>query len=315
MAGDCNAMKFGEKLAAISDLRYAFDRALPGARPLKCVFPQDLPPGRPTAPEKIALVRTPEEDASGQPLADQRAVDHRHPLTAVGKWPKRLPVLTAEQERVRDDFMAYWHEVLPNRYGVIERFNHGWPAKTARPGERTLEIGAGLGEHLGSEPEFARADYAAVELRPEMAAVIAERHPGVEVVVGDCQRADAVRRTRSFDRVLAIHVLEHLPDLPAALAEIRRLLKPTGRLVVVIPCEGGLAYSLARRISAQRIFEKRYGMSYDFFIESEHINVPREIVEECGAHFEVVRRRYFPLVVPLTAPNLVIGLELTPLAG
>jgi len=82
--------------------------------------------------------------------------------------------------------------------------------------------------------------------------------------------------------------------------------------VVVIPCEGGAAYSLARRISAQRIFEKRYGMSYDWFIKSEHINLPREIAEECGAHFRVVRRRHFPLVVPLVSPNLVIGLELAP---
>ena len=82
----------------------------------------------------------------------------------------------------------------------------------------------------------------------------------------------------------------------------------------MIPCEGGLAYSLARRVSAQRIFEKRYGMSYRLFIESEHINVPREILEECGAYFRVVRRRYFPLVVPLTAPNLVIGLELALIA-
>ena len=147
-----------------------------------------------------------------------------------------------------------------------------------------------------------------------MAAVIAERHPEVEVIVGDAQERMPFD-DGSFDRVLAIHVLEHLPNLPAALAEIRRLLKPSGRLVVVIPCEGGLAYSLARRISAQRIFEKRYGMSYRFFIESEHINVPREILEECAAHFAVVRRRYFPLVVPLTVPNLVIGLELTPLPG
>ena len=69
VAGDCNAMKFGEKLAAVGDLRSWFDRGLPGARPLRCVFPQDLPPDAANGPEKIALVRTPEEDASGQPLA------------------------------------------------------------------------------------------------------------------------------------------------------------------------------------------------------------------------------------------------------
>jgi SAM-dependent methyltransferase len=225
------------------------------------------------------------------------------------KWPKALPDLTDEQERVRDDFMAYWHEVLPNRYGVIERFNHGWPAKTARPGERTLEIGAGLGEHLSVEPSFARSSYVAVELRPEMADAIRSRHPGVEVVTGDCQ-ARLPFPDGSFDRALAIHVLEHLPDLPAALREIHRLLRPGGRLVVVLPCEGGLAYALARRISAQRIFEKRYGMSYRFFIESEHINLPAEIMAELRPLFAVRRRRYFPLVIPLVAPNLVIGLEL-----
>jgi SAM-dependent methyltransferase len=212
---------------------------------------------------------------------------------------------------VRDDFMRHWHEVLPNRYGVIERFNHGWPATTARPGERTLEIGAGLGEHLNAEPGFAREDYVACELRPEMAAKIRERHPGVEVIVGDCQQRMPFD-DGSFDRALAIHVLEHLPNLPAAVAEIRRLLKPSGRFVVVIPCEGGLAYSLARRISAQRVFEKRYGMSYRWCIESEHINVPSEIIEECRPYFRITRRRYFPLRVPLTAPNLVIGLELAP---
>ena len=107
-------------------------------------------------------------------------------------------------------------------------------------------------------------------------------------------------------------MLEHLPNLPAAVAEIHRLLKPGGRFVVVIPCEGGLAYSLARRVSAQRVFEKRYGMSYRWCIESEHINVPSEIIEECRPYFEITRRRYFPLRVPLTAPNLVIGLELAP---
>jgi hypothetical protein len=69
VVGDCNAMKFGEKLAAVGDLRSWFDRGLPGARPLRCVFPKDVPAGAANGPDKIALVRTPEEDAAGLPPA------------------------------------------------------------------------------------------------------------------------------------------------------------------------------------------------------------------------------------------------------
>lgn len=227
------------------------------------------------------------------------------------KWPKRVPALTSEQQRIRDDFMRYWHEVLPRRYVALDHFNHRWPATTARCGERTLEIGAGLGDHLEAEPDFAKQDYVAVELRSEMAASIRKRDARVEVLVADCQQRMPFDDD-SFDRVLAIHVLEHLPDLPSALSEIERVLRPTGRLVAVIPCEGGFAYALARRISAERIFKRRYNMSYRWFVESEHINRPGEIVEECNRHFDLVRRRYFPLRVRVQTLNLVIGLEFVP---
>jgi SAM-dependent methyltransferase len=227
------------------------------------------------------------------------------------KWPKKLPDLTEEQQRVREDFVEHWHTVLPKKYGAAEKFNHGWPARFARPGTRTLEIGAGLGEHLEFEPTPKQGEYVCNELREPMAAEIRKRHPGVEVVVGDCQKGlpfpDA-----SFDRVMAIHVLEHLPDLPAALRELRRLVKPSGRLIAMIPCEGGLAYSLARRISAQRVFEKRYEMSYDWFVASEHINLPDEIMGECDREFTLVSRSFFPLRVPIVTANLVIGLEYAP---
>jgi SAM-dependent methyltransferase len=225
-------------------------------------------------------------------------------------WPKTTPTLTAEQEGIRDDFMRHWHEVLPKRYSVVERFNHGYAARGRRSGERTLEIGAGLGEHLAFEPEQDE-NYCALELRSEMADAIKRKYPRVRTMVGDCQQRlpfdDA-----SFDRALAIHVLEHLPNLPAAVAELRRVLTDRGRLVVVIPCEGGLAYGLARRVSAQRIFERRYKVSYDWFIKSEHINTPGEIIGELAEHFVVAERRYFPLLIPVTTVNLVIGMTLTP---
>lgn len=233
-----------------------------------------------------------------------------------GKWPKTFPPLTAEQQRVSDDFMKHWHEVLPNKYGVIDRFNHSYAVDHAPDDfRRTLEIGAGIGEHLKYErltPEQ-EAEYHTLELRENMSAAIRERFPRVKTVTGDCQ-ARLPHPDGHFDRILAIHVLEHLPDLPAAVREMHRLCdKRRGVFSVVIPCEGSLAYSLARRVSAQRIFEKRYGQPYKWFIEREHVNRPHEILEELAPYFTVEHRRFFPLrLVPATFCNLVIGLTLKP---
>jgi ubiquinone/menaquinone biosynthesis C-methylase UbiE len=113
----------------------------------------------------------------------------------------------------------------------------------------------GLGEHLDYEKlsQEHEAGYVAVDLRPNMIEVVRRRFPKIQA--GDCQTrmnfADGF-----FDRILDIHVLEHLPNLPAAAKELYRLCnKEVGLFQVVIPCEGSFAYSVARRLSAQRIFE------------------------------------------------------------
>lgn len=231
------------------------------------------------------------------------------------KWPKVFPPLTDEQKRISDDFMKHWHEVLPQKFGIIEKFNHGYPVRHA-PAEfhRTLEIGAGLGEHLEHEklmPEQ-ELNYYAVELRPNMTAALQSRFPRIQAITGDCQqRLDFP--DGFFDRILAIHVLEHLPNLPAAVREMYRLCdKYKGVFTVVIPCEGSVAYTIARKVSAQRIFEKRYNQSYKWFIDREHINRPHEILEELGPYFEVERRSFFPLPLPMIWCNLVAGLTLRP---
>ncbi len=231
-----------------------------------------------------------------------------------GKWPKVLPPLTEEQARLSDEFMKIWHEVLPQRYGIVEKFNHEFPVKFSQSDFRTtLEIGAGLGEHLEYEkltPEQ-RAGYFCNEYRENMAAEIRRKFPDVQTVVGDCQaRMDFA--DGFFDRVIAVHVLEHLPNLPACIAEMHRLLsKSTGRLLVVIPTEGSPAYSLARKMSAERVYKKRIGGDYSWFYKREHINLPGEIVEELERYFVVERRSFFPLpFLPMTFCNLCIGLSL-----
>ena len=238
-------------------------------------------------------------------------VPWRKDFLRMSKWPKQLPLLTKEQKEIHDDFMKYWHEkILPNRYQIIEQFNHGFPVKNCREGGRVLEIGAGVGEHISYE-NLARTEYYALEMRQEMAQLIRERFPSVNVVVGDCQKSINFQDD-FFDKVLAIHVLEHLPNLPSALKEIHRVLKPNGEFCVVIPCEGGLAHRSARNISVKPIFQKRYGISHELYTKCEHVNTAKEVIEELKIYFKTDKSSFFPLKIPLISINLAIGMVLKP---
>jgi SAM-dependent methyltransferase len=233
------------------------------------------------------------------------------PLQNMGHWPKELPTLTEEQQRISDDFMNVWLAELPKRFGVVESFNHRYPLRSLSEISapvRTLDVGAGRGGHIVFE-DLSRQEYTALELRSELAKQIREKYPSVNVVIGDIQAGIDVP-AGAFNRILAIHVLEHLPDLPKALDEVRRLLSEDGRLSVLIPCDPGLAYEMARNLSARRIFEQRYNQSYKWFVASEHINSPKEIIGELEKRFEITHRTYFPLLLPVTFTNLIIGLTL-----
>lgn len=179
---------------------------------------------------------------------------------------------------------------------------------------RTLEIGAGLGEHIKYETlsNTQRKNYFAVDIRENMIEEIKKKYPHIRAFVGDCQ-SRLNFPDNYFDRILAIHVLEHLPNLPEAIKEVHRLCtKPHGVFSVVIPCEGGIAYGIARRLSAQRIFEQRYKQSYKWLIEREHINKPNEIIQELETYFYIRHKAFFPLRVPFIFCNLCIGLNLDP---
>lgn len=234
-------------------------------------------------------------------------MDTSRPVIPRFKWPKQIPPFDAEQKRINDDFVLHWHEVLPKRFGAVEVFNHHYPLRVLpdQPHFKTLELGAGIGAHIGYE-DLTRQEYHCIELRQNMADGITSRYPQITATVADCQKrtpyADA-----TFDRVVVVHVLEHLPDLPACLDEVKRLLKPGGLFSVVLPCDPGLAYGFARKISAERIFKKRYNLPYGWFIGREHINSPDEILTLMTERFDEVDRTYFPLHIPITTINLCIG--------
>jgi SAM-dependent methyltransferase len=231
-------------------------------------------------------------------------------MKSVTTWPKVRPELTPEQVAAMEDwYQFYLGDVLPSKFGWIDEFDHRYPLRSAKPAARTLEIGPGNGSHLAYENLDDQQEYVALELRESLSNDIGQGHPCLRVVVGDCQkRLDFPDDW--FDRVLAIHVLEHLDNLPSALAEIARVLKPAGRFSVVIPAEGGFGYALGRRLTVQRQFERRYKMPYQWMIRYDHVSTAREVLAELKKEFAIEDRRFFPLRVPSVDLNLVIGLTL-----
>ena len=227
------------------------------------------------------------------------------------RWPKRPVPLTPEQERVREQFVALWHRRLPARYGRLERFNHGSVSGLpVRPGSRTLEVGAGLGAHSRFE-DLSRQEYYCVEYREAFCQALRARFPPGRVVCASIEERQPWH-DGFFDRVVAVHVLEHLRNLPAALDEIRRLLRATGHFDVVVPCEGRLAYALARKVSAERLFRSHFHMDYTPIIRNEHVSSFDEVVAEVRSRFAITWRRFFPLPIPVATANLCMAFRATP---
>lgn len=231
------------------------------------------------------------------------------------KWPKKIPEFSDEQKRIKDEFVQKWLETLPKKFGAVEVFNQNYPAhmfkkdKKRKKHWKTLELGGGIGSHVPFE-DLNCQEYMILELRQNIVDALAVKHPEVKGILGDCQKKYAEKGT--LDRIIAIHVLEHLPDLPEALKQMRYALKEDGVAHIVIPCEGSLAYSMCRKISAERLFHKLYHMDYTWFIKSEHINLPYEIIEEINKYFDIRYKRYFPVPLPFLFCNIAIGMTLYP---
>jgi ubiquinone/menaquinone biosynthesis C-methylase UbiE len=98
--------------------------------------------------------------------------------------------------------------------------------------ERVLEVGCGNGGYLGVlEQRTHRGLVCGLDIAPGMLPAAHERAPHAALMIGDAARVpfpDA-----SFGCVLAMHMLYHVPDRPAAIAELRRVLEP-GAIALVL---------------------------------------------------------------------------------
>ena len=152
--------------------------------------------------------------------------------------------------------------------------------------------------------------YHIVELRKNMIDEIGKNYSGVKIYKSNIEKKMNFKNN-FFDRIHTVHVLEHLKNLPNAIAQTNRSLANHGIFQVVLPCDPGFLSSIARKISAEKFFKKKYNMDYNWFIDREHINSPEEIFFCLKNFFKIINIKYFPFnFIPFKDVNLAIGLTL-----
>lgn len=107
----------------------------------------------------------------------------------------------------------------------------------AEPGERCLDLGTGTGELLRrlARRHNPPARVTGIDLSPGMLAHVGVLPAGWRLALGDVRALPFPDAT--FDAASASYLLHLLPtgDLPRALGEIRRVLRPGGRLITITP--------------------------------------------------------------------------------
>lgn len=143
-----------------------------------------------------------------------------------------------------------------------------------RRGERILEIGPGIGVHALpiATSLLPGGILDALDVQPEMLEDLRRRaaRAGIENIVAKHGDACALPYSdHTFDAAYLITALGEIPDEAAALRELRRVLKPSGRLVigeVFIDPDFVLLSTLKHQAAnAGMVFERTAGPTFAYF--------------------------------------------------
>jgi hypothetical protein len=204
-------------------------------------------------------------------------------------YPRSRPPLTdahakvyAEQYRINRD-----GETLAD--GAAQKLEQ-WMHKriAAVSGGPVLELGAGTLNHLrfenGVEPYDVVEPFTALyEGRAECKKVRAF-YDSVQDVPGEGR----------YRRIISVAVLEHLPDLPADVANSALLLDEAGVFQAGIPSEGGFLWWFGWRFSTGLAYYLRTGLDYGVVMRHEHLNKAGEILNVVKYFFDEVKIVRFP---------------------
>jgi len=148
---------------------------------------------------------------------------------------------TEELERIANVY--HLNEDVPDKFieDLCQEHICNWLCSLINTQDRVVELGYGEGITAARLAHLSE-HYSIVEGAPSLVKAARETHHDVIVVDSLFENYSP---TEKFDKLLALHVFEHV-DEPVSLAKhLRSWLKPNGEIIVVVPNKGSLHRRLA----------------------------------------------------------------------
>ena len=183
---------------------------------------------------------------------------------------------------------------------VVEQRAQFLRALGPEPGECVLDIGCGPGFLASSIAEATgkTGRVCGIDISPpmiELARDHCSHQPWTEFSIADA--ADLPFPDHQFDAAISTQVLEYVHDIDAALAEIHRVVRPTGRVVIVDTDWDSIVWQTHNRKRMMRVLAAWEEHAADPFL-------PRRLNNKLNrAGFHVESREILPLFNSSFDPN------------
>jgi arsenite methyltransferase len=136
------------------------------------------------------------------------------------------------EQIVFDEEVAAQLDAFYRTRDVIRRRELALAALDAQPSDSVVDIGCGPGFYVAALAEQA-ASVTGIDPSASMLAIAGRKTEGHgNVTLLQAEAIPLPLEDASMDRALSVQVFEYIADVSAALAEIRRVLRPGGRVVL-----------------------------------------------------------------------------------
>ncbi|MCW0234576.1 MAG: class I SAM-dependent methyltransferase [Ferrovibrio sp.] len=180
------------------------------------------------------------------------------------------------------------------------KWEQRWPVS-----DWTIDIGCGQGYHWKYVSDHSRL--IGFDIRLESLMKIRDRFPDAILVQGNLLSLPF--KSASIARASSVYALEHIYFLEDALMEIARILAPKAKFLIGLPCEGGAAWTLGRKLTSERTMSRRYNLDYRRYIALEHCNTAARVEKALKFHFRPLERKLFPFdFLPFINTNLTLSI-------